>query len=69
MGSLKGRVEKWRGWCRSEACLFPGLSVSGAQVAVPYPRFHFPLIEPSGRFSRTRLSDKILMLSPTEGCA
>jgi uncharacterized protein with von Willebrand factor type A (vWA) domain len=42
-------VEKWRGRCRSEACLLPGLSVAGAQVAVPCPRFHFPLIEPNGR--------------------
>ncbi|GHU05722.1 hypothetical protein FACS1894158_09490 [Betaproteobacteria bacterium] len=30
------------------------------------PRFHIPLIEPDVRFSRIRLSDRI-MLSPTEG--
>jgi hypothetical protein len=44
-----GGVEKWRGRFRREACLLPGLSVTGAQIAVPCPRFHFPLIEPNGR--------------------
>jgi integrase len=31
----RGGVEKWRGNDRSKACLFPGLSVAGAQVAAP----------------------------------
>jgi hypothetical protein len=31
-------------------------------------RFHIPLIEPDRRFSRIRLSEKRLTVSPTENC-
>ena len=33
--NFPGRVEQWRGDNRGEACLFPALSVAGAQVAAP----------------------------------
>ncbi len=33
------------------------------------PCFHTPLVKPDVRFSRIRLSDKELTLSPTESCA
>lgn len=65
---LIGRVEKWRGGL-GVAYRFPALSFAGASLAPPCSFFHFPLIEPGVRFSRTGLSDKGLMLSPTEGCA
>ena len=51
----------------------------GISVAAPFGwrcpnsqavlRFHIPLIEPDVRIYRIRLSDKTLMLSPTEGRA
>ena len=49
--------------------LFPRLSDSGVSIDEPWLRFHIPLVEPSKRFSRTRLPDKRLMRSPTEGYA
>ena len=67
-GQLTKRVESRCGAVAvGSACLFPTLSYVGAQVADPLLRFHIPLIEPDVRISRIRLSDKIFMLSPTEG--
>ena len=48
-----------------------GLSVPGPFVcrclnSLAVPRFHSPLIEPGGRFSRTRLSDKNSRFRPRE---
>ena len=40
------------------AYLFPPLSLGGASLAEPWPRFHTPLIEPDMQISRIRLSDK-----------
>ena len=48
------------GW----ACLFPPLSSGGASLVRPWLRFHTPLIERSGRISRTALSDKTSRLRP-----
>src|SRR5215472_10240227 len=48
------------GW----AYLFPPLSSGGASLAQPWLRFHIPLIEPDGRISRIRLSDKASRLRP-----
>ena len=39
-------------------CLLPPLSSGGAQVTLPWLRFHIPLIEPDWRISRIRLSDR-----------
>jgi hypothetical protein len=55
------------------AYLFPALSVAGASLASPLIRFHIPLIKPGVRFSRTRLSDKAVIIfcftrSPTNSC-
>ena len=49
------------------ASLLPRLSVRGAPLATPWLRFQSPLIEPDRRITRIRLSDKDIMLSPTEG--
>jgi hypothetical protein len=38
----------------------PALSVAGVSLALPWLRFHIPLIKPGGPFSGTRLSDKAL---------
>src|SRR5262245_1731622 len=43
---------------------FPPLSSGGALVVRPWLRFHIPLIEPDGRISRIRLSDKTSRLRP-----
>jgi len=40
----------------------PALSVAGASLAPPWLRFHIPLIKPGVRFSRTRLSDKAVLI-------
>ena len=53
------------------AYLFPALSFAGASLASPWLRFHIPLIKPGVRFSRTRLSDKAVLIfcitrSPTK---
>jgi hypothetical protein len=55
------------------AYLFPALSVAGASLASPWLRFHIPLIKPGVQFSRTRLSDKAVLIfcftrSPTNNC-
>jgi hypothetical protein len=42
--------------------LLPPLSSGGASLALPWLRFHTPLIEPDWRISRIRLSDKTLRL-------
>src|SRR5712675_1647635 len=42
----------------------PPLSSGGALVVRPWLRFHIPLIERSGRISRTALSDKTSRLRP-----
>ena len=39
-------------------CPLPPLSSGGAQVTLPWLRFHIPLIEPDWRISRIRLSDR-----------
>ncbi len=44
------------------AYLLPALSVAGASLASPWLRFHIPLIKPGVRFSRTRLSDKAVLI-------
>jgi hypothetical protein len=44
------------GW----AYLWPALSVAGASLALPWPRFHIPLIELDVRISRIQLSDRTL---------
>jgi hypothetical protein len=38
----------------------PVLSVAGVLLALPWLRFHIPLIKPGGSFSGTGLSDKAL---------
>jgi hypothetical protein len=45
--------------------LLPNLSVFGASLALPYPRFQIPFIKPDVRFSRIRLSFRRLQVSPT----
>jgi hypothetical protein len=45
-----GRVEMWRGGCRSEHRCWPPLSVDGALKARPWLRFHIPLIELDVRY-------------------
>jgi hypothetical protein len=55
------------------AYLLPALSVAGASLALPWLRFHIPLIKPGVRFSRTGLSDKAILIfcftrSPTNSC-
>jgi hypothetical protein len=47
----------WRGGVGA-AYLLPALSSAGASIATPCFRFHIPLIEPDGRISRFRLSEK-----------
>ena len=44
--------------------LLPPLSSGGASLVRPWLRFHTPLIERSGRISRTALSDKTSRLRP-----
>jgi hypothetical protein len=44
------------------AYLLPALSVAGVSLASPLIRFHIPLIKPGRRFSRTRLSDKAVLI-------
>ena len=48
------------------AYLLPALSSAGASIASTMLRFHSPLIEPDGRISRIRLSDKDSCLRPRE---
>jgi hypothetical protein len=55
------------------AYLCPALSVAGASLALPSLRFHTPLIKLGVQFSRTRLSDKAILIfcftrSPTNDC-
>ena len=55
------RVEMWRGGFRL------GLSVTGpfgcrCLTSFAMLRFHIPLIKPGVRFSRTRLSDKAVLI-------
>jgi hypothetical protein len=45
-------------------CPLPPLSSGGAQVTLPWLRFHIPLIEPDWRISRIRLSDRTSRLHP-----
>jgi hypothetical protein len=47
----------WRGGVGA-AYRLPALSSAGASLASPCFRFHIPLIEPDGRISRFRLSEK-----------
>src|SRR5713101_1619611 len=61
-GSLRCRVEKWRGRL-GVAYLLPTLSVAGASLATPMPRFHFPLVEPDVRIYRIRLPDELHRLA------
>src|ERR1700739_4974518 len=44
----------------------PALSSAGASLASPCFRFHIPLIEPDGRISRFRLSEKGSRCRPRE---
>ena len=55
----------WRGGVGA-AYLFPALSSAGASLASPCFRFHIPLIEPDGRISRVRLSEKGSRCRPRE---
>ena len=48
------------------AYLLPALSSAGASIAAPCFRFHIPLIEPDGRISRVRLSEKGSRCRPRE---
>ena len=58
-------VEMWRGGVGA-AYLLPALSSAGASLASPCFRFHIPLIEPDGRISRFRLSEKGSRCRPRE---
>ncbi len=58
-------VEMWRGGVGA-AYLLPALSSAGASIATPCFRFHIPLIEPDGRISRFRLSEKGSRCRPRE---
>src|SRR5690349_20606814 len=58
-------VEMWRGGLGA-AYLLPALSSAGASLASPCFRFHIPLIEPDGRISRVRLSEKGSRCRPRE---
>ena len=58
-------VEMWRGGVGA-AYLLPALSSAGASLASPCFRFHIPLIEPDGRISRVRLSEKGSRCRPRE---
>ena len=55
----------WRGGVGA-AYLLPALSSAGASLASPCFRFHIPLIEPDGRISRFRLSEKGSRCRPRE---
>ena len=57
--TLKGRVEVWRGDLRARGVAVAGgfRLLAGASFRAML-RFHTPLIEPDGRISRIRLSDK-----------
>ncbi len=55
----------WRGGVGA-AYLLPALSSAGASIATPCFRFHIPLIEPDGRISRFRLSEKVSRCRPRE---
>jgi hypothetical protein len=55
----------WRGGVGA-AYLLPALSSAGASLAAPCFRFHIPLIEPDGRISRFRLSEKGSRCCPRE---
>jgi hypothetical protein len=55
----------WRGGLDA-AYLLPALSSAGASIATPCFRFHIPLIEPDGRISRFRLSEKGSRCRPRE---
>ena len=44
----------------------PGAPFQLAIASLPMLRFHIPLIEPDGRFSRIRLSDQKSRLRPRE---
>ena len=63
--SVPCRVEEWRGGLGA-AYLLPALSSAGASLASAMLRFHSPLIEPDGRISRIRLSDKDSRVRPRE---
>ena len=51
------------------AYLLSGALASRCLTSHTVLRLHFPLIEPDVRFSRIRLSDKVVTRSPTEGPA
>ena len=53
------KVEMWRGGL-GLAYRFAGPFVRRCLTSLAMLRFHIPLIKPGGRFSRTRLSDKVL---------
>src|SRR5262249_53432577 len=60
------RVERWRGSV-GRAYLFAGSFVCRCLTSPTVLRFHLPLIEPDGRISRIRLSDKDSCFRPREG--
>ena len=61
------RVEMWRGGLGCEWCsLLARPFVCECYHISTMLRFHIPLIKPNVRFSRIRISDKELTLSPTE---
>ena len=62
LGNICG-VEMWRGGVGA-AYLLPALSLAGASLATPCFRFHIPLIEPDGRISRFRLSEREMASAP-----
>jgi hypothetical protein len=53
----------WRGGVGA-AHRLPALSSAGASLATPCFRFHIPLIEPDGRISRFRLSEREMASAP-----
>ena len=55
----------WRGGLGA-VDLLPALSLAGASLTSPCFRFHIPLIEPDGRISRFRLSEKGSRCRPRE---
>ena len=57
IGPITCGVEMWRGGVGA-AYLLPALSSAGASLASPCFRFYIPLIEPDGRVSRFRFSEK-----------
>ena len=67
----RSRVEMWRGDDRvGELRLAGGFHLVPGPHSDPWLRFHIPLIEPDGRISRIRLSDKASRFRSREaGCS